>query len=482
MEKVIGHLFSGKHPIIVVTLFVIMGLMNVVCMESYANLLLTFPQVLFVLYLLMIRNDVEDALLFHVIFCLTGFDATSGSTELQLMSYPEIKLVGPLTLSYIILGLIWLRVVKKKIPKSTQQTLLYQFRKVVILMMGYGMLVGLFGLCFLGYRFSDFILPSVYIVTGFLFLDILIRLLDSSFLKKCHYCMLYLLIAAPPVAFISFFLLGIRADYSGLDALLFNEAFMLAPTLIIAFFYKGSHKLFFMFSLLLYFLCVMSAGRGGFFLNIAASLVFVVYLVYFAGETKHSFAAKVSKVTIPFIFVALISYISTMDVGLNLGTRKLSELVSLFEAFGTLSATGVDISVVSASPYIRIAEILNILDNGLHNIFGLILGYGYGGYYTDSTHLFQNVDVSNGGFSMDVIRSGRYGTAHSFLPMILLYNGLYGLFLIVRLGFRYFKKVMFSPLVFAAFTLFFYSFYFNTSLFMATSFSLFAAEWKIKYS
>ena len=177
--------------------------------------------------------------------------------------------------------------------------------------------------------------------------------------------------------------------------------------------------------------------------------------------------------------VVLITYIGTMDFSLNLGTRKLNELISMFEALGSLSAAGVDISGISESPYIRIAEFLNIIDNGLSNPLGLIFGCGYGGYYTDSTHLFQNVDVSLGGFPMDVVNSGKYGTAHSFLPMTLLYNGIVGLFFICKLGIDYLKKIKYSPLVFAAFTLFLYSFYFNTSLFMAASFSLFAAEFKL---
>lgn len=479
MEKVINRWFSGKHPVIIVTLLVMLGLINVVFMESYANLILTLPEALLVLYLLLIRKDIEDSLILHVVFCLTGFDATSGSTELQLMSYPEVKLFGPITLSYVILGLIWVIAVQKPIVKEYKKTMIFRFRRVMIILMLYGILAGILGLYFLGYRFGDFIIPLVYTSTGFVLLDIFVRINSTTFLEKCYYCSLYLLISAPIVAFTCFFILNIRADYSGLDALLYNEAFMLFPALLLVYFYKEPHKPLITCSIVLYFICVMTAGRGGFFFNIAASFFIAVFLVYFAKETRDTNAAKVGRITIPVMVIALVTYIGTMDFSLNLGTRKLNELISMFEALGTVTAAGVDITGISDSPYIRIAEFLNILDNGISHPFGLLFGRGYGGYYTDSTHLFENVDVSLGGFPMEVVNSGKYGTAHSFLPVILLYNGLLGLFLICKLGISYLKKIKYSPLVFAAFTLFFYSFYFNPSLFMAASFSLYAAESKL---
>ncbi len=481
MSKVINELFSGRHYVLMITFFAVIELINIVCMESYANLLLAIPESIFVLYLL-VSNQIENALLFHVIFCLTGLDAVSGTTEEQLMSYPEFKLIGPLTFSYIVLGLIWIRSLKLRIPNEVKRTILFQFRKVVFILMIYGTIVGFFGLCFFEYRLNDFIKPLIYILTGFLLLDILVRMMNPSFLRKCYYCMIYLLIASPPVVCISFFLLNIKAEYSGLDALIFNETFMLAPTLLLFFFYEEKNKILILLSLIPYFICVAVAGRGGFFLNIAAALFIIVYLIYFSKETKKTYIAKFCRILLPLLFVAFLSYLSTLDVSLSLGTRKISELISMFEAIGTLSSAGIDISEISSSPYIRIAETLNILDNGLNNIFGLLFGYGYGGYYTDSTHLFENVDVSIGAFPPEVVNSGKFGAAHSFLPTTLLYNGLVGLFFIVWIGVKYMRKVSYSPLVFAAFTLFFYSFYFNTSLFMAAGFSLFASELKLSYS
>ena len=64
------------------------------------------------------------------------------------------------------------------------------------------------------------------------------------------------------------------------------------------------------------------------------------------------------------------------------------------EALFTICTTGFTLTDISDSPYIRVAEVLNILDNGIRDPLGLIFGHGFGGVYTDSTGLFRNVDVS----------------------------------------------------------------------------------------
>lgn len=156
------------------------------------------------------------------------------------------------------------------------------------------------------------------------------------------------------------------------------------------------------------------------------------------------------------------------------------ELISLLEALFTIGSTGFTLTDISDSPYIRVAEVLNILDNGIRDPLGLIFGHGFGGVYTDSTGLFRNVDVSIGGFPLEIINSGRYGTAHSFLPNTLLFNGLIGTYMLLKKGFMYLKNIKYSPLCFAGYFLFLYSFYFNTSLFLAATFALYAAEYDIK--
>lgn len=466
---------------IIVGIFVLLELGNMFFMESALNLLITFPEVLLVLYWLIIKRDVKRALLFHVIFCLTGFDATAAESEMQLLSYPEAKLVGPLTLSYIILGLIWIYTLSIPISRQIKHTLIYKFRKVILIIMAYGVIAGIVGLMFFQYRVKDFVTPYIYIFIGFVFLDIIIKLYDKHFLEKCYSLSFYLIVASPIATFISFFILNIRTTYSAYDALISNEVFNFCPALLLFLLYKENcNKPLLFAGLAAYLACVLTAGRGAAFYDLAGCFAIIITLIYFKKGVVRPFYSKILKIGIPLAVIAILSYVQIMEVGENLASIKISELFSMFEAMGTLSS-GIDISGISESPYVRIAEALNILDNGLHNIWGLLFGYGYGGYYTDSTHLFQAVPLT-GAFPQEFLNSGRYGTAHSFLPTILLHNGVIGFIILSSLCIKYLKNIKYTPLTFAAFNLFWHSFYFNTSIIMAAAFVLFAAELKIQYS
>ncbi len=473
--------FESRRVYFIVGILILLELANMIFMGSLLNLLITFPQVFYVLYLLFIKGDIKNALLAHVLFCLTGFDATISDYEVELYSYPEVKLFGPLTVSYIILGLIWMKALKKPVPKEVVTSLIFKFKQIIMIFMLYGILIGLMGLLFDRYRFSDFITPFVYIIVGFVFLDIVCRLYDKKFLGKCYHYAFCLLVASPIATFISFFLLHISVQYSAYDMLISNEVFGFCPILIMFLVFKEKRKSLLLYiGLLAYFISAFSAGKGGTFLEIAVCISIIAYFVYFKQGIVRPLFKKLLLIVFPVTIIGFISYLQIMDVGSNLATVKISELVSLFQAFGTLSSSGLDISGIAESPYVRIAEALNILDNGLHNVFGLLFGYGYGGYYTDSTHLFEAVPLT-GAFPQEYINTGRYGAAHSSVPTLLLYNGVVGLTLTTLMCFRYLKKIKYTPLAFAAFNMFFHSFYFNTSIIICAAFILFSAEYKFIY-
>lgn len=473
--------FKNNRIYFIVGFLVLLELANMLFVGSPLNLAIAFPEVIYVLFILFVKNDTKAALLYHVIFCLTGFDATFSDEEAVLYSYPEVKLFGPLTVSYIILGLIWVRAITIPINKEVKQTLLFKFWKIILILMLYGAIVGFLGILFDGYRFGDFITPFVYIFIGFVFLDIVIRLYDKQFLEECYGFAFCLLVASPIATFISFFLLHLSVEYSVYDTLISNEVFGFCPILMLFLVFKEkNNKLLLYTGLVTYFICAFTAGRGGTFLDIAACFAIIAYIVYTKKGLVRPIYRRLLIIGIPITVVGIVSYSQIMDVGANLATVKISELFSMFQALGTISSSGLDISGISESPYVRIAEVLNVLDNGLHNILGLLFGYGYGGYYTDSTHLFEAVPLT-GAFPQEYINTGRYGTAHSFMPTLLLYNGVVGLTMTTVLCFRYLKSIKFTPLAFAAFNLFFHSFYFNTSIIMGAAFILFAAESRIVY-
>lgn len=474
--------FFSKNIVFQVLLFVMLELVNVILMQSSLNLVLSLCQVVIVLSYVL-KKRIDKAFFLHVVFSLTCCDATSASVEYQLLSYAEVKLFGPFTLSYIILGIIWLY--SRNMPiAAPKDSFICRLRRIFIWMFLYGTIIGIGNLLLFSARLQDFIIPFIYLLSGILSIDILVRLYEEEYLESCYNTAIALLIAAPFVTFITYFVLNIRASYSEFDALIFNEEFMMAPLMLLLLFYKGNRKGLVLLSLAVYFVCIFTAGRGGFFLNSFVALVFVVFIVFNRKDIGYVKLRKAFRIIIPILCAVGFSYIGLISVesGVSLAGNKINEFLSMLSLFTSIgSGTGFALSDMSESPYTRIAETANIIYEGFSNPLALIFGHGYGGTYTDCTGMFKNIDVSQGAFSYEVARSGVFGTAHSFLPSTILFNGLFGLFLIIDIAFSYFKRIKYTPFVYAAYILFLYSFYFNPSLLLAALFALFVSEYKFNY-
>ena len=91
------------------------------------------------------------------------------------------------------------------------------------------------------------------------------------------------------------------------------------------------------------------------------------------------------------------------------------------------------------------------------------------------------LDLSQGAFADDIAASGKFRTAHSMLPSSILYNGLIGALLLIRLGIEYLKRITISPFVYVAATLFFYSFYYDPLLIIVSILILFGAEYDLRF-
>jgi hypothetical protein len=159
---------------------------------------------------------------------------------------------------------------------------------------------------------------------------------------------------------------------------------------------------------------------------------------------------------------------------------KARQALSLLNIFQMISHPET-IYFISRSPYIRVAEFLNIFDNGMHNPFFLLFGRGYGGYFTDSLHLYYSgIDLGYGDYAAENILLGKFARPHSVYPSALLANGLIGLLLLLSMGIKYLKRIKKNFLSFAAFLLFFNSFYFNPQVALTFTFILFSSEYNFK--
>lgn len=443
--KISAFIPQDKHYVLTLLVLILLEIVNITFGSSSFILILSILQVLCVLFLI-ILNKVEKALLLHLIFNLTACDINTLDDDITMLSYPALKLIGPLTISYLLLGIIWLKTVNKKIHISNNQ-LLFQVRKVFLVLLVLGSIIGGTGLALDEYLFRDYISPLRYIVVGFLYVDIFVRMYNEHFMKECYKIAVSLLVATPIASFITFFILQISYDYSVFKSFLASPIMSLSPLLFIFLIIKTTKliKVSMCISMFCFLLLTITSGRGGNFLNIAVVLAIMVYLIYFNRNRKDYVNIRLFKVVFPLVCFGISVYINILlqHVGESMASNKLQQFLTLFSILD--GDSGLSIDNIGTSPYVRIAEILNVVDNALHNPLYLVFGKGYGGYYTDSLGLFSGIDLTKGAFSFEAVKIGRFGTAHSMYP-------------------------------FAAFTLFLYSFYYNVALLTACIMFLFASE------
>lgn len=469
---------SASKIYITIGLCVFIELYNIAASDSVLNLLLTIPELLLVCFLIL-KHDFQRAVFFNILFTALCFNPDFGLMEEDILySYAKIKLVGPLTISYLLGGIIWFLVrIKTKVVED--KILFNQFRRVVTYLLISASFVGVLGVVFLSYPIKYFAQPLVYILNAYIYIDILTRLYEPGYIKKYYYTAFCLIIASPIATALSYFVLGIHGTYSVFDALITNEVYTFVPCLIIALLYKIRFKALCVLGLICYFANMMVAARGGYYLMTLFAVAICIYLIYFSNAEIGKKTKLILRVGIPVVIIIAIGYISIALSQEGMSSQKLNQLVSLGNLFFQSGDYDFSPDTISSSPYIRIGEVLNIVYEGVLNPLGLIIGKGYGGYWTDALNLFPMLDLTQGGFAEDIVQSGKFRTAHSVIPTALLYNGIVGLFLLFRMGVKYMKQMTKTPLIFISGALFFYSFYYDPLLVIVSIFILFGAEYKL---
>ena len=460
---------------LVVTLF------NTVNLQQNTVLIMSVPQYLLVFYYIF-KKDYRTAFLLHAVFvtaCVSrGIFIEEGVSPFL---YIKCRVYGPLTFNIIVLTTLWFAVQGKKISVY-KNSMLLSVRKILLYLLISGSVIGLIGCLFIKYyNFHYWVEHFLFVSQILLFVDIFIHLYTERYSQVFAKVVICLMAAAPVAAVVSFSLLGVHSYY-GYDAMpLYNPIITLSPCLIIALFQLKNFnlKVISLIGLLFYVLHMMILSRGSQYLDVFVALVLLAYLVYFKNNA--SFQLKGLKILLPvFIIVVIPLAISEVTSSSDVSFNKFEQFTSLFSILDfSNNALALNFADIGSSPYIRVSELANIIYEGMHNIFAFIFGNGYGGYYTDSLHFFDGIDLSRGAFSDESAASGHFYTAHSAIPSVLHYNGLIGLFYMLRIAFLYLHRVDKTFMVFAAFVLFVQSFYFDMygcfSYFMA----LFAAEYMI---
>lgn len=430
------------------------------------NVLLIIPTFIEIgIVLLYIAKDIRKAFFFHLLFIILSFDVTTGlGNDAILYSYYKLKLIGPIGINQII-GLIIFVLVYKRYPLVKNNSILYHSYKIFIYLMLSGSIIGFFGIIFCQYNLLAFRTPLIYIVTAIIYTGILLRIYTYEYSKLFLINGISMLIAAPIATAVCFNLLGVSFKYGTEDAFIYHEIYILAPSLLIALLQLKRYKLIVIFSLLCYCYNLYVGGRGVHFMVLAVACIIFIFMIYTTSSNRF---IKISLPIIIFgIFTVIVNVASSAS---QLAVNKFTEMTSIINIIVGEEDLLKRIQYISESPLVRIGEFLNIIYEGLKKPIGLLFGYGFGGYFLDQLNIFANLTLA-GAYSDTVIASGKFDSAHSVYPCALLYNGIIGLYLLLRLGIESLFKVKNCFMYMAGVILFCYTFYGNpvtliTCLFM----------------
>ena len=479
---------SSRSIFLLFLLCIVITLFNTVYMQSNTVMFLSIPQYLLVFFFLF-RGKYRTAFLLHAVFiaaCVSmGTVIEDGQNPFL---YIKCTLYGPITFNLLILSILWLLVVGRPILLD-KGSLLLKTRKIILYLLISGTVIGLVGLLFLKYYDWKFIVSRVLFVGEiYLFIDIFVHLYTVSFSKQFETAAICMMAAAPVASVVSFSLFNVHAVYGLQDTAYVNPIMGLTPCLIIALLHleKRELRIVSLIGLGFYAVQLMILSRGHNFLELFVVVILLVYLLYFkrnpSSRIKSFKQSKSFKFLLPVFLLVFIPFaIGALTSASDVSLRKFEQFTSLFSII-SLSDEGLAVSLedLGLSPYVRVAELVNIFYEGLHNIFALLFGKGFGGYYVDDLGLFNGLDLSVGAFSYEAaINYGRFYNAHGAIPSLSHYNGLIGLFLMVKLALSYFKRVDKSFLVFAAYVLMLQSFYFDMFGCFSYVMALFGAEYAL---
>lgn len=480
MKKKFAKQYNNEYLLFIAGIAI--TLFNTVNLQQNTVLLLSVPQYLLVFYYIL-KKHYRIAFLLHAIFvtaCVSGGIAIEDGVSPFL--YIKCRVYGPLTFNIIVLVSLWLAVQGKSL-KVSKDSLLLKVRKAILYLLASGVIVGFFGCLFV--RNNDWhywITRILFVGEFFLFVDIFARLYNARFSNLIAKAVICMMAASPVASVVSFSIFGVQAFYGNSPMPFVNPIISICPCLIIAFFQLKSIKLKFisLIGMAFYVLHLLVLSRGSQFLDIFVALILLGYLVYF--KKSQNFQIRGLRLLLPFFIVIVVpiavsGIVSSSDVSLS----KFEQFTSLFNIFD-FSSNSFQFDDIGSSPYIRIGELSNIIYEGTHNLFYFLFGKGYGGFYTDSLHFFDGIDLSRGAFSDESAASGRFYNAHSAIPSVLHYNGLIGLFLMIKIAFDYLRRVDKTFLVFAAFVLFIQTFYFDMYGCFSICMALFGAEYLINSS
>lgn len=417
------------------------------------------------------------AIYWHLMFLtlsissVAAFGMADEGTLLTMYNYGTTKLVGPISVSYVISIMLFLCIMDKKDIPYRFHLLRYIYNLMLYLAIS-GNIIGLAGFFFSsGYSFSEYIKLNIYIGMTIITLITVFKTANQQLISLYSHSSVPLICGAI-IGTIMGLMAGITTTYGGVVIPMTPDVIYFAPIIIFALFMTKGHVRTLSISSILYIFLLSKTMGGKTVFLIVFTGIYLSYLILFDKNFKITHKKHIVKIRMIFVTAIslIILYIPTVLMDRDsLTSYKIEAAISMF---------GGDASEVSNSPATRIAEIANFCYNNRYDPFHLIFGMGYGGYFTDELGMLVGLDLS-GGWSEEVIRSGRFPNGHDTYAEVPLVNGFLGLILVIYVGLLYIRNIKMNFLSLAAVPWLLLSFYFSPIYAFISIFFLTGAEYNL---
>lgn len=468
-----------KHILLIASLVLANGFLN--C--SPLNLLLSVPQFLYVAYLIY-RGDYEKAALLHILFIVTSFSYNItdramdelGASSLTSYNYAKFKIASiPLFFINNVFFIYELRKKKKKISNNAKKSDFYIYYKFLKYTFIIGFIIGVPGLLFFEYFREGFLNYGSYALF-MLSLSYIFLLMYDTKLKDLLYSRFPTLLMVSIIVMLAIRIFGIKligtvyVTYFAAMLLpysLYNKSAIIPLVIMLAYMADG-----------------VITGTGG---KVIVQFALVAIVVFFLAHSsrlpvprkkvkRFRYVYYFLLVAVPIAGVYLIASL-TGDEESNFSYKlhNVQSLLSFFVGAGGLHD-------IDRSPYIRVAEIANVLYEDLTNPLYLIFGRGFGGFYRDNLGLFNYVDISFDCFSDEQLVAKRYYTGHDAFVSIPMVNGLFGVYWWIRTMYAYVKNMYRNYLKVVVIPFLLLIYYFDSQIGMIGTLLLFASESQIAFA
>lgn len=405
-----------------------------------------------ILLQLILRSKIKKAYFLHLLFIVTTIGVPINSENEKLYNYSKFEVLGPISISQVITVFFLVAV----LTRANKNELKHYFSDIIFWIYIYfsGILFGLIGLLFFDYYIEHFVSYSVYVSYLIINLLIAIYFIPRSDIGKLRRITLGILASAPIASLFSGFI-GVFGLYGGKEVYVVNElgyyTFILLPILI-----KERFSLTLLLGVIASCVVLVNGGTGGKGILFALIILAYSYTWIIKGKYYWNWVVGFLFRLIPPILL-LVGYFSiNANVNYGLFLYKLESIWVLLRNMGSSE----NLMMIPNSPRIRIVSIINIWEEGLLNPLKLIFGAGFGSYFHDFTNILSRSDLSDA-FRTIEIENGRFGRPHDMPAAVPLANGLLGVILLIKVAYKYLKRIESDPFNFAVYPFLLLSFYYN---------------------